>query len=88
MEVGAAEASLGTLLAQPSNSALQPASLPPGLRPAVKAGGETLALPDASVGFVCASLVLCTVPDPARVVAEVRRVLRPGGRFVAIEHEG
>ena len=49
-------------------------------------GGETLTLPDASVDLVCASLVLCTVPDPERVVAEVRRVLRPGGRFVAIEH--
>ena len=51
-----------------------------------EAGGETLALPDASVDLVCTSLVLCTVPDPERVVAEVRRVLRPGGRFVAIEH--
>ena len=51
-----------------------------------EAGGETLALPDASVDLVCASLVLCTVPDPTRVVAEVRRVLRPGGRFVTIEH--
>jgi SAM-dependent methyltransferase len=51
-----------------------------------EAGGETLALPDASVALVCASLVLCTVPDPPRVVAEARRVLRPGGRFVTIEH--
>lgn len=51
-----------------------------------EAGGEALALPDASVDLVCASLVLCTVPDPPRVIAEVRRVLRPGGRFVAIEH--
>ena len=51
-----------------------------------EAGGETLALPDASVDLVCASLVLCTVPDPPRVIAEVRRVLRPGGRFVTIEH--
>jgi SAM-dependent methyltransferase len=51
-----------------------------------EAGGETLALPDASVGLVCASLVLCTVPDPRRVVAEGRRGLRPGGRFVTIEH--
>ena len=51
-----------------------------------EAGGETLALPDASIDLVCSSLVLCTVPDPPRVAAEVRRVLRPGGRFVTIEH--
>jgi SAM-dependent methyltransferase len=50
------------------------------------AGAEALALADASVDLVCSSLVLCTVPAPARAVAELRRVLRPGGRFVAIEH--
>ncbi len=50
------------------------------------AGAEALALADASVDLVCASLVLCTVPEPARAIAEVRRVLRPGGRLVAIEH--
>ena len=50
------------------------------------AGAEALALADPSVDLVCCSLVLCTVSAPARAVAEVRRVLRPGGRFVAIEH--
>ncbi|HYJ74029.1 MAG TPA: methyltransferase domain-containing protein [Kineosporiaceae bacterium] len=48
--------------------------------------GDRLDLPDASVDAVISSLVLCTVPDPAAVVAEVRRVLRPGGRFAFVEH--
>lgn len=47
---------------------------------------ETLDLPDASVDAVISSLVLCTVPDPVRAVSEVRRVLRPGGRFAFVEH--
>jgi SAM-dependent methyltransferase len=38
------------------------------------------------VDAVVSTLVLCTVPDPAGTVAEVRRVLRPGGRFVFLEH--
>ena len=50
------------------------------------AGGEALDIADGTIDFVCSSLVLCTVPEPSRVIAEVRRVLRPGGRFVAIEH--
>jgi len=48
--------------------------------------GEGIALADGSVAFVCASLVLCSVRDPAGVAREVRRVLAPGGRFVCIEH--
>jgi ubiquinone/menaquinone biosynthesis C-methylase UbiE len=47
---------------------------------------ERLDLPDASVDAVISSLVLCTVQDPAAVVAEVRRVLRPGGRYAFVEH--
>lgn len=47
---------------------------------------ERLDLPDASADAVIATLVLCTVGDPAAALAEVRRVLRPGGRFICLEH--
>lgn len=49
-------------------------------------GAESLPLPDASVDEVISSLALCTVDDPQQVVAEVLRVLRPGGRFRFVEH--
>jgi len=48
--------------------------------------GKNLDLPSASVDFVFSSLVLCSVDRPEQVLAEVRRVLRPEGRFVCIEH--
>ncbi len=44
------------------------------------------AFADASFDTVTASLVLCTIPDVPRALAEIARVLKPGGRFVAIEH--
>ena len=50
--------------------------------------GERIDLPDASADAVISSLVLCSVRDPQAVVAEVRRVLRPGGRFSFAEHVG
>lgn len=50
--------------------------------------GEQLDLPDASTDMVVSSLVLCTVKDPAQVLAEVHRVLRPGGRYAFVEHVG
>ena len=53
----------------------------------VRAGvAERLPLPDGSVETVISSLVLCTVSDPARALAEIHRVLRPGGRLWCIEH--
>jgi ubiquinone/menaquinone biosynthesis C-methylase UbiE len=45
-------------------------------------------LPFASASFdaVTGSLVFCSVTDPVQGLAEVRRVLRPGGRLVLLEH--
>lgn len=47
---------------------------------------ERVPLADASVDAVIATLVLCSVADRARVLSEVRRILRPGGRFLCVEH--
>jgi ubiquinone/menaquinone biosynthesis C-methylase UbiE len=49
-------------------------------------GAEWLPLPSNSADLVVATLVLCSVADPAAVLREARRVLGPGGRFVCIEH--
>ncbi|MBI5958638.1 MAG: class I SAM-dependent methyltransferase [Chloroflexi bacterium] len=41
---------------------------------------------DNSFSAVVSTLVLCSVPDPQRTLSEILRVLKPGGRFVFIEH--
>ena len=41
---------------------------------------------DDSFDTVVCTLVLCTVPDQAAALAEVRRVMTPGGRFLVFEH--
>jgi ubiquinone/menaquinone biosynthesis C-methylase UbiE len=41
---------------------------------------------DATFDAAVTSLVLCSVPDQARALAEVRRVLRPGGELRFLEH--
>ena len=50
------------------------------------AKAEALPLDDGSVDVVVGTLVLCTVPSPEAVLGEVRRVLRPGGRLLFLEH--
>jgi ubiquinone/menaquinone biosynthesis C-methylase UbiE len=66
-----------------SAAASAAASVPVGV-----VAGDAAALParDGAVDTAVASLVLCSVPDQAAALAEVRRVLRPGGRLLFWEH--
>jgi ubiquinone/menaquinone biosynthesis C-methylase UbiE len=52
----------------------------------VEAPAEELPFPDASFDCVVSTLVLCSVESPDGAAAEIRRVLRPDGRFLCIEH--
>ena len=52
------------------------------------ASAEQIPLEDASVDAVVCSMVLCSVDDPPRALAEARRVLRRGGSLVFFEHVG
>jgi ubiquinone/menaquinone biosynthesis C-methylase UbiE len=52
----------------------------------VAAPAEDLPFPDAAFDAVVATLVLCSVADLDRALAEIRRVLRPDGRLVVLEH--
>src|SRR5205085_1211409 len=47
---------------------------------------DALPLEDSSCDAAVASLVLCTVPDPPAALAELRRVLKPGGELRFMEH--
>jgi ubiquinone/menaquinone biosynthesis C-methylase UbiE len=47
---------------------------------------QALQLPDASFDTVVCTLSLCAIPDERRAVAEMRRVLRPGGRLLLLDH--
>ena len=52
----------------------------------VEAPAERLPLESGSYDTAVTTLVLCTVPDPVATIAELSRVLRPGGRLLFIEH--
>jgi len=48
--------------------------------------GQEIPLDDADCDAALFTFTLCTVPDPARALSEVRRVLRPGGAVHFLEH--
>jgi len=52
----------------------------------VEASAERLPFEDSSFDAAVATLVLCTIPDPAAALAETARVLKPGGRLLFVEH--
>lgn len=54
--------------------------------PILTVAAEEIPLPARSVDAVVSTIVLCSVTDQDRCLAEIARVLRPGGRFVFAEH--
>jgi SAM-dependent methyltransferase len=48
--------------------------------------GEALPVDDAGIDHVLSTWTLCTIPDVARALREVHRVLRPGGALHFVEH--
>lgn len=51
-----------------------------------QARAEELPFSNGTFDSVVGTLVFCTIPDPERALAEVRRVLKPGGTLRLIEH--
>jgi len=49
-------------------------------------GAEHMTFPDGSFDTVLGTCVFCTAPDPILGLREVRRVCKPGGRIVLLEH--
>jgi ubiquinone/menaquinone biosynthesis C-methylase UbiE len=52
----------------------------------MECGAESLPLEDRSVDSVVMTWTLCSIGDPGQALAEVRRVLRPGGELIFVEH--
>ena len=50
------------------------------------AGADALPFADGAFDAVVCTLVLCSVPDPDATLREIRRVLRPDGKLVFLEH--
>lgn len=51
-----------------------------------QAGAEKMPLDANSIDTAVITFTICTIPDPASALVEVRRVLKPGGRLLFVEH--
>jgi ubiquinone/menaquinone biosynthesis C-methylase UbiE len=49
---------------------------------------EALPFEDSTFDTVVCALALCSIPDPARAIGEMARVLKPGGTLLALDHIG
>lgn len=70
----------------PSRDALRRARRRAPRTPLVAGRAEALPFRDGAFDTLVSSLVLCSVTDPARSLAEARRVLAPGGQLRLLEH--
>jgi ubiquinone/menaquinone biosynthesis C-methylase UbiE len=52
----------------------------------LEASAETIPLDDATIDSVVTTWTLCSIPQAASALGEMRRVLRPGGRLLFAEH--
>ncbi len=52
----------------------------------VRASAEQLPFTEAAFDVLIMTWTLCSIPDPSAALAEMRRVLKPGGRLLFVEH--
>ena len=52
----------------------------------IEGSAEAIPLADTSVDTVVTTWTLCSIPDASQALRDMRRVLRPGGRLLFVEH--
>ena len=81
-----AAACITALEIEPPAAQTAQARVPHGHVRVVVGDGQQLPFADRSFDYVTTALVFCSLPDPLAALHEIRRVLRPGGCLVQLEH--